>query len=91
MLDDVEYLGSTISAVGISPTAGKVQAIKDAATPTSVSELQSFLRSANSLRKFVPEFARIPSPLYSLLGKETPQKMATPEQDAFDNIKAALC
>ena len=43
MLDKVEYLGTTISAAGISPTAEKVQAIKDAAPPTNVSELQSFL------------------------------------------------
>ena len=38
MLDKVEYLGSTISAAGISLTAEKVQAIKDAAPPTNVSE-----------------------------------------------------
>ena len=42
MLDKVEYLGTTISAAAISPTAHaeKVQAIKDAAPPTNVSELQ---------------------------------------------------
>ena len=68
-----------------------MQAIKDAAHPTSVSELQSFLGSANFPRKFVPDFARIASPLYSLLRKETPWKWATPERDTFDNIKAALC
>ena len=78
MLDDVEYLGTTISAAGISPTAGKVQAIKDAAPPTSVSELQSFLGSANFFPKFVPDFAMIASPLYSLLRKETSWKWATP-------------
>ena len=57
MLDKVEYLqvGTTISAAGISPTAEKVQAIKDAAPPTNVSELQSFLGSANFLR--LPYFA----------------------------------
>ena len=59
MLDDVECLGTTISAAGISPTAGKVQAIKDTAPHTIVSELQSFLVSTNFLRKFVPDFARI--------------------------------
>ena len=61
MLDKVEYLGTTISAAGISPTAEKVQAIKDAAPPTNVSELQSFLGSANFLRKFVPDFAKLAS------------------------------
>ena len=62
MLDDVEYLGTTISSAGISPTTGKVQAIKDTAPPTSVSKLQSFLGSAHFLRKFVPDFAMIASP-----------------------------
>ena len=42
MLDKVEYLGSTISAAGISLTDEKVQAIKDAAPPTNVSELSQF-------------------------------------------------
>ena len=97
MLDDVAYLGTTISAVGISPagkllgTAGKVQAIKDAAPPTSISELQSFLGSENFLPKFVPDFAMIASPLYSLLRKETPRKWATPEQDALHFAHALLC
>ena len=91
MLDKVEYLGTTISAAGISPTAEKVQAIKDAAPPTNVSELQSFLGSANFLRKFVPDFAKLASPLYGLLRKEVPWSWSKLEQDAFDNIKAALC
>ena len=91
MLDKVEYLGTTISAAGISPTAEKVQAIKHAAPPTNVSELQSFLGSANFLRKFVPDFAKLASPLYGLLRKEVPWRWSKLEQDAFDNIKTALC
>ena len=91
MLDDVEYLGKTISAAGISPTAGKVRAIKDAAPLTGVCELQSYLGSTKFRLKFVPDFAMIASPLYSFLHKETPWKWAKPEQDAFDNIKSALC
>ena len=91
MLDKVEYLGTTISAAGISPTAEKVQAIKDAAPPTNVSELQSFLGSANFLRKFVPDFAKLASPLYRLLRKEVSWRWSKLEQDSFDNIKAALC
>ena len=86
MLDKVEYLGTTISAAGISPTAEKAQAIKDAAPPTNVSESQSFLGSANFLRKFVPDFAKLASPLYGLLHKEVPWSWLKLEQDA-----SALC
>ena len=91
MLDKVEYLGTTISAAGISLTGEKVQAIKDAAPPTNVSELQSFPGSANFLRKFVPDFGKLASPLYGLLRKEVPWRWSKLEQDDLDNIKAALC
>ena len=91
MLDQVVYLGTTISAEGISPTKERVKAIREAEAPTNVPELQSFLGSANFLCKFVPDFARTASPLYQLLCKETPWKWGKLEQEAFHNLKAALC
>ena len=91
MLDHVVYLGATISAEGISPTKERGKAIREAEAPTNVPELQSCLRSANLLRKFVPDFARIASPLYQLLCKETPWKWEKLEQEAFHNLKASLC
>ena len=90
MLDEIVYQGTLISAARISPTKEKVQAIHNADPPTNVTELQSFLGSANFLRKFVPDFAKIVSPLYRLLRKERRWKWGNPEQDAFVNIKAAL-
>ena len=71
MLDEIVYLGTLISAAGISPTKEKVQAIHDVDPPTNVTELQSFLGSADFLFKFVPDFAKIVSPLCQLLRKET--------------------
>ncbi len=43
MCPEVEYLGHIISASGLHPTQEKVKALKDAPTPTSVSQLKSFL------------------------------------------------
>ena len=91
MLDQVVYLGTTISAEGVLPTKERVKAIREAEAPTNVPELQSFLGNANFLRKFVPDFARIASPLYQLLCKETPWKWGKLEQEALHNLKAALC
>ena len=91
MLGEVIYLGMSVSEAGISPTKEKVQAIKDANPPANVPELQSFIGSANFLRKFVPGFAEILSPLYKLLRKGTPWKWGKVEQNAFVTIKAALC
>ena len=91
MMDEIIYLGFSITAAGVSPTKEKVKAIKDAAPPCNVAELQSFIGSANFLRKFVPDFARIVFPLYQLLKKETKWRWGKREQDAFVNIKSAMC
>ncbi|KAK3734690.1 hypothetical protein QZH41_002110 [Actinostola sp. cb2023] len=91
MMNEIVYLGFSIAAAGVSPTKEKVQAIQDAAPPTNVAELQSFIGAANFLRKFVPDFARIVFPLYKLLKKGVPWKWGKAEQDAFVNIKAAMC
>ena len=64
---------------------------KDASPPSNVSELQSFLGSANFLCKFVPDFSKLAPPLYGRLRKEVPWRWSKLEQDAFDDIKAALC
>ena len=69
MVDQVEYLGHIISEKGIAPTPGKINAIREAKAPENVSELQSFLGTENYLRKFVPHFAELASPLYTLLRK----------------------
>ena len=81
----------SVSEPGISPTKEKVQAIKDAKPPANVAELQSFIGSANFLRKFVTRFAEMLAPLYKLLRKESTWKWGKGEQDSFRKIKEALC
>ena len=78
MLDEIVYLGTTVSAAAISPPKEKAQSIRDGEPPANVPELQSFLGSANILCKFVPDFARLVAHLYKLLRKETPWKWEKP-------------
>ena len=54
MQSSTEYLGHVVSGEGIHPMMDKVQAIREAPTPTNVSELKSFLGIANYYGKFVP-------------------------------------
>ena len=49
MLDQVVYLGTTISAEGISPTKERAKAIRGAEVTTNVLEMQSLLGSASFL------------------------------------------
>ena len=66
MQSQITYLGHTLTAHGISPSPDKVEAMMQVKPPTSVLELQSFIGSANYVRKFVPKFASIMAPLYTL-------------------------
>ena len=88
--DEVTYLGHTITARGISPGEAKVQDLKKAKAPTNVGELQSFIGSANYLRKFIPNFAQKMSPLYDLLKRESTWRWGDLEEKAFGDLKSVL-
>ena len=90
-VDQLQFLGYSVSRDGISPLSDKVQAICNFPVPTSQRQLREFLRLVNFYHRFVPHCARILKPLNSCLtsrGKELPW---TPEAaEAFSAIKAAL-
>ena len=90
MSDTVTYLGHQISAKGVSPTDEKIRAIKTAKRPNDISELQSFIGSANYLRKFIPHFADKMALLYALLKLNSKWKWDSTEQMAFEQIREAM-
>ena len=51
---ELDFLGHRVTAGGIEPLPGRVQAISDHPAPTNVKELQNFLGVMNFYRKFVP-------------------------------------
>ncbi len=63
----ISYLGYKIDAEGLHPLPDKVEAIAKAATPTSTTELKSFLGLMNYYVKFIPNLSSLLSPLYKLL------------------------
>ena len=67
MLSSVEYLGHRISAAGLHSTEEKVKAIREAPTPTSLTQLGSFLGIINYYSKFRPHLSTMLAPLYKLL------------------------
>ena len=69
LAERVEYLGYIIDQHGLRPTEAKVQAIKEAATPSNITELRAFLGIVNYYSKFLPNLATELAPLYKLLHK----------------------
>jgi cleavage and polyadenylation specificity factor subunit 1 len=63
----VEFLGHTISAVGISPVQQRLAAIQAHPQPRTIRDVQGYLGLFNFYRRFVPAAAAIIKPLTDIL------------------------
>ena len=87
---DITFFGFDISARGIRPNNRSVEAIRNAPTPTSASEVRSFLGLASFCRRFIPDFSTIAYPLSELTRKAVPWRWTTTHHSSFDKLKAML-
>ena len=87
-----EFLGHIVSADGIATDPKKIKAVQEWPTPTSATELRSFIGLANYYRRFVNKFSHIAAPLTELLGKDKwqPDSWGPPQEEAFTKLKEAL-
>lgn len=69
---EVKFLGHVISASGVATDPEKISAVRDWKTPSSVTELRSFLGFASYYRRFVEGFARYATSLHILVAKLQP-------------------
>ncbi|KAF4648115.1 hypothetical protein FOZ61_003143, partial [Perkinsus olseni] len=92
----VDYLGHTFGPDGMMPDAKKVDAILRWPTPTTVTELRSFLGLANYYRGFLPHYSERTRALYDLLTGTSKSKLSalqpwTPAHEvAFLDVKESL-
>ena len=87
---EIHYLGHILSGTLISPDPSKLQAVKDWPTPTTTTQVRSFLGFANYFRRFVKQFADLAKPLDELTGKNTRFQWNDERQNAFEGLKQAL-
>ncbi|KAK3575530.1 hypothetical protein QTP86_029276 [Hemibagrus guttatus] len=87
----VQFLGYNIDSSGIRMDEGKVAAIKDWPTPTTVKKLQRFLGFANFYRRFIQNYSSISNPLTSLL-RNKPKSLSwtTSAEETFNTLKEAF-
>jgi hypothetical protein len=88
----VEYLGHNISGEGISVDAEKVCVLAKWPTPTTKTDIQSFLGLANYYRRFIHKFADTTACLNDLVHDASPDILpwSSQHQHAFDTLKYAL-
>ncbi|KAJ7968029.1 Retrotransposon protein, putative, Ty3-gypsy subclass [Quillaja saponaria] len=86
----IKFLGHIIEEGRVRMDLDKVKAIQEWKTPTSVTELRSFLGLANYYRRFVEGYSRKAAPLTELLNKGTVWHWGEPCQTAFEDMKLAM-
>ncbi|KAK3514159.1 hypothetical protein QTP70_005092 [Hemibagrus guttatus] len=87
----VQFLGYNIDSSGIRMDEGKVTAIRNWPTPTTVKELQRFLSFANFYRRFIQKYSSIANPLTSLLRNKPKSLPWSPSaEEAFATLKKAF-
>ena len=89
-LDQVNYLGMTVSEHGISINNKKIKVVQNYPRPKNAKEVRQFLGFANFYRKFIFKYSFIAHPLNSLLRREAVFKWTDECQAAFDKLKDAL-
>ena len=89
-LSSVAFLGHVVSKDGIMVDPKKIEAVKDWARPTSVTEIRSFVGLASYYRRFVKGFSSIASHLTRLTQKNVPFQWSDECEESFQKLKALL-
>lgn len=96
-VNTLEFLGNQISAEGITPSPGRVEAIKSLPSPTSIKQVQKFIGMVNYYHRFVPKLAKHMAQLHTHINhlQKLPKskKIFTWPQEceeAFQSTKKAL-
>jgi hypothetical protein len=86
-LKEVPFLGHVISEGGISIDPSKIEDVLNWNTPTSVSDIHSFLRLAGYYRRFIEGFSKISKPMTELLGKDKNFEWSAKCEVSFQELK----
>ncbi|KAD1930830.1 hypothetical protein E3N88_42132 [Mikania micrantha] len=90
-LKEVQFLGHIVNEKGVHVDPAKIDAVKNWSTPTTPTEIRSFLGLAGYYRRFILNFSRIAIPLTSLTQKNKPYEWGPMQEEAFQTLKQKLC
>jgi len=85
-------MGILLSQHGVGPTEEKVRAMKEASSPTTPSEVRSFLilGLVGFSSRFIPDFATIAEPLRAPTRNEVKFEWTNVQEKAFQTLKEQL-
>jgi hypothetical protein len=89
-LEEIQFLGHVLSAIGIAVDPSKVKDILEWNSPTTVHQVRSFLGLAGYYRRFIPDFSKIVKPITGLLKDGTKFDWSSKCNEAFEQLKVLL-
>ncbi|KAK9053496.1 hypothetical protein SSX86_030130 [Deinandra increscens subsp. villosa] len=87
-LKEVQFLGHIVNEKGIHVDPSKIEAVKSWCTPTTPTEVRSFLGLAGYYWRFIANFSRIAVPLTALTQKSQPFEWGPAQDSAFQTLKS---
>jgi hypothetical protein len=90
-VEEVDYLGHTISKGGVRVSKKKLAAVRKLTPPTNFKELQSLIGLFSYFWTLIANFSKIARPLTDMLKPENPFMWTTECQQAFQELKDKLC
>jgi hypothetical protein len=88
---EIEYLGMIIRQGEVCMDPGKVSAVRDWPTPTTLRDVRAFIGFSNFYRRFIKDFSSIARPLHDLTKKDVPWQWHAEQKHAFDTLKEKFC
>ncbi|XP_058106972.1 uncharacterized mitochondrial protein AtMg00860-like [Magnolia sinica] len=88
--EEVKFLGHVVKAEGITVDPTKVEVVSKWEQPSTVTEVQSFLRMVGYYRYFIKEFSRIARLLTQLTKKDARFMWDENAEVAFQELKMRL-
>ena len=86
----VEFLGHIVSAQGVGVDPDKVAKVVSWATPTSLTQVRSFLGLCAYYRRFIKAFSSVAKPFFRLMEKGQEFYWSPACQEAFELLKKLL-
>jgi hypothetical protein len=90
VMEEVEFLGHTLTQDGIKPSKDKCEAIKNWETPKSVTGVRSFIGFVAFYRRYIKSFGKIVCPLYDLTKKSCTFYWNKECEEAFQELKTIM-
>ena len=89
-LQEVQFLGHVVSNEGIKVDPAKIEAVMNWERPRTPTEVRSFMGLAGYYRRFVPDFAKIATPLTKLTRKNEKFIWTEKCEESFQELKGRL-